>query len=108
MCPESCWRVLEVLKFAPTLRYNCKGLRVSEDAKHKFPSSLHVTEIFLNSHRGRGEDNVNPERQQKQHLNSESKNTWAVSSDGELAGMIGDLRDTQYGNCSIQGKWRRE
>lgn len=81
---------------------------MSEDAKHKFPPSLHVKEISLNSHRGRGKDNVNPEREQKQRLNSESKNTWAVSSDGELAGMIGDPRDTQHGDWSIQGKWRRE
>lgn len=46
--------------------------------------------------------------QQKRHLNLESKNTWAISCDEELAGVIGDLKGTQHGDWSIQGKWRRE
>lgn len=38
------------------------------------------------------------EMQQKRHLNLESKNTWAISCDGELAGMIGDLKGTRPGD----------
>lgn len=31
-----------------------------------------------------------------------------ISCDGELAGMIGDLKGTQHGDRSIQGKRRGE